>query len=467
MIYLFLADGFEETEAIVPLDILKRVEVGVTTVGIGGRAVVGAHGIAVGADFADSEMPIPDDIDGVILPGGMPGTNHMDACEAVDTVLKTTAANGGYLAAICAAPLVLGKRGYLEGKNAVCYPGFEDQLAGAAVSETETFTVTVPMREDMPRSVKEAVDDHTRLCAESDEKYKTALNDPSLTPAQMKRVIDDWYKAHYNCSMATSICGFDDETLASRMVTLDIPCVRLGEYLFVGVPGESLTELATWLRSTFTGSKTIPLDQCNGYYSYVIDNPIIFYTKVCGNVEQAFTRDQIDEQMKTEFISALQPAFGALAEMELRPAQLPAKVNELRAAMNDALRYEWIESRGITVGKIALNPINLADEDMKAIAQMEESASYGSNAAMMAGRMTTATANAMETAAGNSAGAMTGFMGMGMAGGAMGGGFNAAQNFYNMGAQQMQQKQSENGWKCTCGTTATGNFCPNCGQKLV
>lgn len=163
--------------------------------------------------------------------------------------------------------------------------------------KTETFTVTVPMREDMPRSVKEAVDDHTRLCAESDEKYKTALDDPSLTPAQMKRVIDDWYKAHYNCSMATSICGFDDETLASRMVTIDIPCVRLGDYLFVGVPGESLTELSTWLRSTFTGSKTIPLDQCNGYYSYMATPRSLTlggYTYWCSWT----TRDTIPELQK-------------------------------------------------------------------------------------------------------------------------------------------------------------------------
>jgi hypothetical protein len=153
------------------------------------------------------------------------------------------------------------------------------------------------MREDMPRSVKEAVDDHTRLCAESDEKYKTALNDPSLTPAQMKRVIDDWYKAHYNCSMATSICGFDDETLASRMVTIDIPCVRLGDYLFVGVPGESLTELSTWLRSTFTGSKTIPLDQCNGYYSYMATPRSLTlggYTYWCSWT----TRDTIPEMQR-------------------------------------------------------------------------------------------------------------------------------------------------------------------------
>ena len=230
-------------------------------------------------------------------------------------------------------------------------------------------------------------------------------------------------------------------------------------------------------------SRTVNV-RCNGVYSYIITNPLLFYTKVCGNVEQAFTRDRIDEQMKTEFVSALQPAFGALAEMELRPAQLPAKVNELKKAMNDALQYEWVESRGISVEKIALNPITLNPEDMKKIQEMEDSMSYGSNAAMMAGRMTTATANAMETAAGNSAGAMTGFMGMGMAGGAMGGGFNAAQQFYQMGQQQQQQQQANQmaqrmteatanamekvasgGWKCACGATATGKFCPECGAK--
>ena len=210
-------------------------------------------------------------------------------------------------------------------------------------------------------------------------------------------------------------------------------------------------------------SRTVNV-RCNGVYSYTISNPLLFYTKVCGNVEHAFTRDQIDSQMKTEFVSALQPAFGALAEMELRPAQLPAKVNELKRAMNEALRQEWVESRGITVEKIALNPITLNDDDMKKIQDMEDSATMGSNAFMMAGRMTTATANAMETAAGNTAGAMTGFMGMGMAGGAMGGGFNAAQQFYNMG-QQQTAAPAPNGWQCACGSIATGKFCAECGAK--
>jgi len=224
-------------------------------------------------------------------------------------------------------------------------------------------------------------------------------------------------------------------------------------------------------------SRTVNV-RCNGVYSYTISNPLLFYTKVCGNVEQAFTRAEIDGQLKTEFVSALQPAFGALAELELRPAQLPAKVNELKQAMNDALRAEWVESRGITVEKIALNPITLNDEDMKKIQQMEDAATMGSNPFMMAGRMTDATANAMEAAAANEGGAMNGFIGMGMAGGVMGGGFNAAQQFYNTGVQQQQQMQQSvpnpaaaptpaaaMGWKCSCGATATGKFCPECGAK--
>ena len=210
-------------------------------------------------------------------------------------------------------------------------------------------------------------------------------------------------------------------------------------------------------------SRTVNV-RCNGVYSYTISDPLLFYTRVCGNVEQAYTRDIIDEQLKTEFVSALQPAFGALAEMELRPAQLPAKANELKKAMNEALQAEWVD-RGIAVAKIALNPITLNPEDMKKIQEMEDSMSYGSNAAMAMGRGVTASANAMETAAGNSAGAMTGFMGMGMAGNMMGGGFNMAQQIASFQQQQQQAAPAADGWKCACGATATGKFCPECGAK--
>ena len=215
-------------------------------------------------------------------------------------------------------------------------------------------------------------------------------------------------------------------------------------------------------------SRTVQV-RCNGTYTYVIADPLLFYSRVCGNVEYEFTRDQIDAQLKSEFIDALQPAMAALAEQELRPAQLPGKANELKAAMNEALRQDWIENRGLAVGKITLNPITLTPEDMQKINQMEDAMTLGANPFMMAGRMTDATANAMETAAANEGGATNGFFGMNMAGGTMGGGFNAAQNFYQTGVQQMQQKSapaaSADGWTCACGAANTGKFCTQCGTK--
>ena len=233
-------------------------------------------------------------------------------------------------------------------------------------------------------------------------------------------------------------------------------------------------------------SRTVQV-RCNGVYTYIITDPLLFYTRLCGNVADEFTRDQIDAQLKTEFVEALQPAFGALAEQELRPAQIPAKAKELKAAMNEALKQDWIENRGISVGKIALNPITLTDTDMKKINEMEDAASVGSNAFMLAGRMTNATADTMQTAAGNSAGAMTGFMGMGMVGMGQAGGFGAAQNLFAMGQQQAAQQQAAqqqmaqqqptvlqtqappqntaDQWTCRCGATASGKFCPECGTK--
>lgn len=206
----------------------------------------------------------------------------------------------------------------------------------------------------------------------------------------------------------------------------------------------------------------------NGVYTYVISDPLLFYARLCGNVEQEYTREQIDGQLKADFMDALQPAVGVLAEQELRPAQIPARAKELKLAMNAELQSEW-GARGITIQNISLNPITLNPEDMQKIQEMEDAATIGSSAAMMAGRMTDATASAMNTAAGNTAGAMTGFMGMGMAGGAMGGGFNAAQNLFAMGQQQQQEPQqaapAAGGWTCACGTAVNGNFCPNCGAK--
>ena len=230
-------------------------------------------------------------------------------------------------------------------------------------------------------------------------------------------------------------------------------------------------------------SRTVQI-RCNGVYSYRLTDPMLFYTKVAGNVGDIYTRDKLDSQLKTEFVSALQPAFAQLSTLALHPAEIPGHTTELKQALNEALKFDWTDRRGISVESVAINPITLTPEDMKKINQMEDAATMGSNAYMMAGRMTDATANAMETAAGNEAGAMTGFMGMGMAGNAMGGGFNAAQSFFNMGQQQQAQQMAQqmvnaqaeamqqvandvnaNVWKCACGATATGKFCPECGAK--
>lgn len=134
MIYMCLADGFEEVEALAPLDLLRRAGADIKTVGIGGRTATGSHGIAVYCDLTDKEAD-PEAPDMLILPGGMPGTMNLDASPFVDKAIHAVKEKGGRLAAICAAPLVLGRRGILNGKGAVCYPGFEKELKGANISE--------------------------------------------------------------------------------------------------------------------------------------------------------------------------------------------------------------------------------------------------------------------------------------------------------------------------------------------
>ena len=132
MVYLFLANGFEEIEALCPLDLLRRAGVEVTTVGIGSEVIRGSHGITVHADILDI-MYRDSSPDMIILPGGMPGAKNLDESKTVDVAIKTASRHRAYIAAICAAPFVLGKRGLLEGKNATCFPGFEDELEGATI----------------------------------------------------------------------------------------------------------------------------------------------------------------------------------------------------------------------------------------------------------------------------------------------------------------------------------------------
>ena len=134
MVYIFLAEGFEEIEALAPLDLLRRAGVEVRTVGVGSRTVVGSHSIPVVADMLDTELR-DDSPEMIILPGGMPGTLNLNASEIVHKAIRNAVDSGAYICAICAAPLILGRLGLLSGKEAICYPGFEDELVGAKISE--------------------------------------------------------------------------------------------------------------------------------------------------------------------------------------------------------------------------------------------------------------------------------------------------------------------------------------------
>ena len=202
--------------------------------------------------------------------------------------------------------------------------------------------------------------------------------------------------------------------------------------------------------------------RCFGTFSYKITNPILFYQNVAGNVTDNYTRDQLDTQLKSEFISALQPAFGKLSDMEMRPNQIVAHTTKLENAMNEALDEKWGQTRGLEVVSIAIASLTLPKEDEDMIKNLQRQAVY-KNAGMAGATLVEAQAEAMKKAAGNENGAMMGFMGLNMA--AQAGGMNA-NNFYQMQAKQDAEKKAADSWKCpNCGNEVSGKFCPECGTK--
>lgn len=211
--------------------------------------------------------------------------------------------------------------------------------------------------------------------------------------------------------------------------------------------------------------------RCSGVYSYKIENPLLFYTNVCGNVEDEYTRDEIERQLKTEFISALQPAFGRLSAMEMRPNQIVTHNTDLENAMNEALSAKWMELRGLKVVSVAIGSVTLPEEDAELIKQAQRAAIMR-DPNMAAATLVGAQADAMKAAAANENGAMTGFMGMGMAMNSAGGA--NPQNLFAMGQKNAAQTQASanpqsqagaDTWKCQCGTLVNGKFCPQCGSK--
>ena len=211
--------------------------------------------------------------------------------------------------------------------------------------------------------------------------------------------------------------------------------------------------------------------RCSGVYSFKIDDPILFYKNVCGNVSDQYTRDQIETQLKTEFISALQPAFAKLSALGLRPNEIIAHNTELEAAMNEELSAKWSELRGLKIVTVALGSVTLPEEDQELIKQIQRGNAL-KDPSLAAGVLAGSTANAMETAAGNEGGAMNGFIGMGMA---MNAGAGNLSNLYAQGAQAAPQPAPQaapapaapaaDAWACgKCGASNTGNFCSQCGE---
>ena len=238
--------------------------------------------------------------------------------------------------------------------------------------------------------------------------------------------------------------------------------------------------------------------RCNGVYSYRITDPILFYTNVCGNVSEEYTREELDSQLKAEFLTALQPGFASISEMGIRPNAIPGHLMELTDAMDKILSEKWQGLRGLKIVAIGMNQVTLPEEDAEMIKQAQRMAIL-QNPSMAAATLAGAQAEAMKMAASNQNGAMMGFAGMNMA--SAQGGMNM-QGLYQMGAQQnmagmqqgmpgaqpymagmqqgmpgaqqnmagMQQgmpgaqQTAPGSWQCQCGTIATGKFCPECGS---
>jgi len=215
--------------------------------------------------------------------------------------------------------------------------------------------------------------------------------------------------------------------------------------------------------------------RCNGEYSYRIIDPLLFYSNVCGNVRDVYRRSEIDSTLKTELMTALQPAFAKISDMGIRYSALPGHTMEIADALNEVLSKKWTELRGIKISSFGVNSVTCSPEDEKMIKDLQRRA-VNRDPSMTAATMVEAQSAAMQSAAKNSAGAMTGFMGMGMA--QQAGGINA-QTLFGMAAQNqaaqvaqanqtqaqtVQQTAPKDGWTCSCGAVNTAKFCSECGK---
>ena len=204
--------------------------------------------------------------------------------------------------------------------------------------------------------------------------------------------------------------------------------------------------------------------RCFGEYSFRLANPLLFYTNVCGNVSADYTVEQLIGQMRTELLTALQPAFARISEIGVRYSALPGHTRELADALNAELSPKWLEYRGMEIVSVGVSSVKASEEDEKLIKELQRNAAF-KNPTMAAAHLVGAQAAAMQAAAANeNAGAAMGFVGMNMAQAA--GGINA-QNLYQMNAQQpAAPAPAAEAWTCpSCGSLNSGKFCAECGTK--
>ena len=209
--------------------------------------------------------------------------------------------------------------------------------------------------------------------------------------------------------------------------------------------------------------------RCFGEYSYRLSNPLLFYANVCGNVEEGYRRGALDGQLRTELLTALQPAFARLSEMGIRYSALPGHTMELADALNEILSAKWREVRGIEIVSLGVSSVTASEEDEAMLKELQKNAAFR-DPTLAAANLVGAQAAAMRDAANNTGGAAMAFMGMNMA--QQAGGMNP-QALYQMGQQQPQQQApaqpaiTSGGWTCPgCGTAnIQGKFCPECGAK--
>ena len=200
-----------------------------------------------------------------------------------------------------------------------------------------------------------------------------------------------------------------------------------------------------------------------GTYTYKIVDPIVFYSNISGNVSDKYTKDILEPQIRAELQDALLPALGDLAKEGIRYDELPSNVKQLSELLRQKTQTQWKETRGIEIVSITLSNITPDNESIDKIRDLQESRVYSGNKAMLGARVGAAQANAMESAAGNSAGAVTGFMGMNMAQNA--GGVDVAELMKDSDKGAMSSNTAgEDTWTCECGMTNTMGFCPKCGK---